>query len=362
MSRIVRIGRVLILSVVALTLFAAPALADTALNFTDTQTWGFLFPITFGWEFTVSEPITVDQLGIRDAFAPGFYVSHAVGIYRVSDNALLVSATITSSDALDGLFRYTAVTPTTLQPGVVYLCAGFDPRYQSGAPLDYVGLPEIAHLTSTVAPPITYRGWAYGETDGLEFPLPYNVTMDPWANSVGHLINANFKFSSSTGCALLTVTEGSSRSLPVGLDSSQLLGTLRSFRDELLEGSEDGRELARLYYQVSPELAALLLSRPGLSLDVLSVLSDVMPAFRKALSTDGVLTLDRHTVEKVFALTHEIAAEASPELRAAISTAQRFATTRMRQRAGTIEFAIAGDAPAVLHNRQRVSRRSWSGR
>ena len=72
-----------------------------------------------GFEFNTTSSITVTQLGFFDQGANGLAASHEVGIWRVSDHALLVSGTVAPGTAvpLDGSFRYVAVTPTVLTPG-----------------------------------------------------------------------------------------------------------------------------------------------------------------------------------------------------------------------------------------------------
>jgi hypothetical protein len=87
-------------------------------NIVSPTVWGGDYCL--GWEFTVNFPISVTQLGVFDEGSNGLAGSHAVGIFRVSDEALLVNTTITTLNPLDNTFRYGSVTPTVLIPGGNY--------------------------------------------------------------------------------------------------------------------------------------------------------------------------------------------------------------------------------------------------
>ena len=75
--------------------------------------------ISTGWEFSVSGNITVNELGYYDSGDDGLNRSHEVGIFRLSDNTLLTSATVPSGvgATLDNGFRYVPVPNTFLGPG-----------------------------------------------------------------------------------------------------------------------------------------------------------------------------------------------------------------------------------------------------
>jgi hypothetical protein len=89
---------------------------------------------TFGWRFIPTIDIDVTALGFFDATSlstgtgTGLSQSHDVGIYRVSDQALVASNTIPAGkgDLLSANFRYvTLSTPVRLTRGTTYLMAGF---------------------------------------------------------------------------------------------------------------------------------------------------------------------------------------------------------------------------------------------
>ena len=165
--------------------------AGVALDFSDTDSWSFAAGLTVGWGFTVNNEIIVTDLGYYDARQPGLTFDHGVGLFRVSDMSLITSGTVTTSDPITGLFRYTAVAPVTLDPGVTYYVAGYDPPFTAW-PYDAIGIPEISDLVW--APEITFEGWQSESSPSLQFTF-YAPSTDPWANSNGYMITSNFKFS-----------------------------------------------------------------------------------------------------------------------------------------------------------------------
>ena len=83
-----------------------------------------------GWQFTVgNSAIAVTELGFHDFGGDGLLESHEVGIWRLSDQALMGSAVVPSgtSGTLDNLFRYAPLsTSTILDAGTSYVISGFD--------------------------------------------------------------------------------------------------------------------------------------------------------------------------------------------------------------------------------------------
>ena len=88
---------------------------------------------TFGWRFTPSSDIDVTALGYFDETSlpsgtgVGLAESHQVGIFRVSDQALLASNNIAAgaSASLIGNFRYVSLaTPVRLTGRATYVVAG----------------------------------------------------------------------------------------------------------------------------------------------------------------------------------------------------------------------------------------------
>lgn len=179
---------------------AVRATTVTALDFSSTQNWGFGAGLTIGWGFQVDEAQLVSQLGYYDLEGDGLVFDHQVGLFRVSDLTLLTSGVVTSTDTLDGLFRYTDVASALLNPGEQYFIAGYDPEFCPGGlnpcgpadPHDRVGNPTASDLV--FASYINYEGWQSETSTSLDF-TSYNPTLDPWALSDGPLIVANFKSS-----------------------------------------------------------------------------------------------------------------------------------------------------------------------
>jgi hypothetical protein len=103
-------------------LLATPAssVANTAIT---GITGGSLFVFnnqgfTVGYEFTVSQAITVENLGFYDAGSDGLATAHPVGIFNLC-GTMLSSNTVaagTSAPLTNG-FRYVSITPIVLGPG-----------------------------------------------------------------------------------------------------------------------------------------------------------------------------------------------------------------------------------------------------
>ena len=168
----------LTLCIVSLAFSVAFGQTTAVTNIVAPTTWGGDYCL--GWEFTVNSPITVTQLGVFDEGSNGLAGSHAVGIFRVSDQALLVSTTITTSNALDTGFRYGSVTPTALAAGA---------SYRIGA-VYATGVDAYAeNCTSFVtAPAVTFVDECYQPGASLAFPTQQQ------GPGIRGYFTANFKF------------------------------------------------------------------------------------------------------------------------------------------------------------------------
>src|SRR5450755_2722444 len=124
-----KFGLVVLLAVMccALPLLAAPIPAVTFAELTG-QSLGN-GPFTLGWEFTVSQSITVTALGAFDDSQDGLAESHDVGIWDSVGN-LLGSTTVAAGtvDPLVNQFRYSSVSftlaPGTYEIGALWLDGG----------------------------------------------------------------------------------------------------------------------------------------------------------------------------------------------------------------------------------------------
>ncbi len=95
---------------------AAPAAASPitpVVEYTSSSTLSDTRPFTLGYQFTTSTPFSINALGY---FADGLGNSHQVGIWN-SGGTLLTSATVMSSDPIQGHFQWHSISPFTLAPG-----------------------------------------------------------------------------------------------------------------------------------------------------------------------------------------------------------------------------------------------------
>lgn len=112
--------------------------------------------------------------------------------------------------------------------------------------------------------------------------------------------------------------------IPVPLD------LLRSFRDEVLASTKDGRRLRSLYYAHSPEMIRIVSHRPLLAARSLHVLLQTVPAIQASRSNGRVL-LEDDLHEQVCSLLRECRTHAGPELSAAIDEVQTIVAIRTQK-------------------------------
>ncbi|PHS07375.1 MAG: PEP-CTERM sorting domain-containing protein [Blastopirellula sp.] len=117
---------------------------------------------SFGEIFTVGgQDLTVNSLGAFDANGDGFVTSGGipVGIYLESDQSLLVSTNVMSSDPLIGNFRFGDISPLTLLSGEQYrvVAVNRDDLYNKT-----VNAYDVSSLVS-------YDGYGYGQFANLTF-------------------------------------------------------------------------------------------------------------------------------------------------------------------------------------------------
>ncbi len=141
--------------------------ANIAVSNFNTNGWTLARLITEGWQFTPMNPIKVTHLGMWDDFfsslsdkSLGFKYQVPIGIWRVSDQALLTSTTLgpgTINPAIDE-FRYADITPITLSAGEMYVI-GFQ--------------------------------WAddYSASDHVQSPQPDTYQVDPFVTIGYHVLN-----------------------------------------------------------------------------------------------------------------------------------------------------------------------------
>lgn len=140
---------------------AVPALTSFSGGF-DSQ---FTPDSVVGWQFTANSDISVTALGAYDFGGDGISDSHDIGIFRVSDQALVTSTTLVAgtSGLLDGDFRYVSLA------SAIDLAIG-----------DYVILMTVSEISNdpqrifvssfATAPEITWVQSANGVGSTLAYP------------------------------------------------------------------------------------------------------------------------------------------------------------------------------------------------
>jgi hypothetical protein len=118
-----------------------------------------------GFRFTVgAEDVTVTDLGFWDSGEDGLGEAHPVGIFQVTTQQLIVSATVPAGTAspLESGFRYATIEPTTLHAGTTYVALAWRPTAVDG----------VAYLVQNlkVSPLVHYDTEVAGnDADGLVF-------------------------------------------------------------------------------------------------------------------------------------------------------------------------------------------------
>lgn len=135
---------------------------------------------TIGYSFSVSQSISVTDLGVWDENANGLAESHQVGIFTTG-GALLVSTTVTSADTLLNSFRYHSIAPYALGPGTYVMGAYFAGWGDTGA----------AAATITTSPEITFIDNLYLYGSGFTLPTVH------WSGFDAGNIGPNFIYQTS---------------------------------------------------------------------------------------------------------------------------------------------------------------------
>jgi hypothetical protein len=183
--------RILALMSVIVALAAPSASADTSAltSFTGGNNATSGSDQIYGWEFTLSSSVNVTALGVYDfAGASGLSISHDVGIYDASTQALLTSATVPAGTAgfLDSGFRYVSLgSPFTLAAGE-YVEAMTMPQGNT----DY---QYIQVSSETTASPVTYVNSAFGNTSGSTLVFPTGI-----GDFAPGIFGPNFQFAGAT--------------------------------------------------------------------------------------------------------------------------------------------------------------------
>lgn len=198
-----------VLAASALLSSGAFAQTETALSFTGGSTYAWP-GASIGWEFSITQPITVTALGYYDQGSDGFGEDHLVGIFPAGNNSVLVSTTVTSGDSLQDGFRYASISPFELQPGN-YVVVGRSP---TSADLG------ISFATQQTAPQIDYVQEWYLYSGSFELPT------DSWDADGGNF-GPNFQFSVAEYRPVPTISRLASAALVLVLLGIGFLGLRR---------------------------------------------------------------------------------------------------------------------------------------
>lgn len=176
------------------------AAADVAVSFSD---WSDIaWPVAgsnHGWKFTVSGEITLTHLGLYDRGANGFEIDHPIGLWRLSDSALLASGTMSAGTVDTALndFRYIDVLDVDLSVGVDYVIG-----YYSDSGLADRNILKADDLQVNPAIDIVVRRWDIAG----QFQMPANVyEWDPYGGEpyAPDCFGPNFQFIPEPGTILL---------------------------------------------------------------------------------------------------------------------------------------------------------------
>lgn len=106
-----------------------------------------------GFQFQPTLPIQVTSLGYYDRFQDGLTLIHPVAIFDVATKTILAVTDVGPGSTLEGLFRYNAIAPLSLNVGQSYMVVGFHP----GSDTDDFAAYNPAGLT--IAPQLKYEGY-----------------------------------------------------------------------------------------------------------------------------------------------------------------------------------------------------------
>jgi hypothetical protein len=121
----------------------------------------------YGWRFDALSAINVTSLGVGDATGGPLSVSHDVGIFRVSDQSLLTSATVPAGSGgfLDSGFMYVSLSSSVLLTPDSYVIVMTMPSGNA----DTQSLDNTSVVT---APEIAYVNSEFDGGSSLAFPNP----------------------------------------------------------------------------------------------------------------------------------------------------------------------------------------------
>jgi hypothetical protein len=119
-----------------------------------------------GFEFVAQLPITVTHLGYFDYSRDGLRTDHPIGLFRLSDAALLTSGLMSAgtSDLLVGDYRYVDTSDVTLTVGESYVVSYYTDKDQV---TDYDPFVYLGSLAVNPAILYTQARWDYATSLGI---------------------------------------------------------------------------------------------------------------------------------------------------------------------------------------------------
>jgi hypothetical protein len=127
-----------------------------------------------------------------------------------------------------------------------------------------------------------------------------------------------------------------------------MVDIVRRFRDRLLTSSNDGAELAALYYRHSPEIRRMMAENPSLALETLVTLGLILPSLKSAVTEpNDTVTVDSQTYARGYDLLREYEGLASEPLRLSLTKLERFLETRSYQSARFVTIRFDADELAM---------------
>jgi hypothetical protein len=174
-----------------------------------------------GFVFRANSAISITQLGFYDSNLTGVpetFVSSAVGVYDMTTNTLLTSATVLPSAPATGLFRYVSISPLTLNTSHTYAIVGVTGTnyytvgvQASAAPADaaitYVSTAYYTTETTTLVEPNTFSlGNIFGNAPPTTTLNDFGPNFQFTSTAAGPAITSLSPSSAPAGSPTVTVT------------------------------------------------------------------------------------------------------------------------------------------------------------
>jgi N-acetylneuraminic acid mutarotase len=113
----------------------------------------------------------------------------------------------------------------------------------------------------------------------------------------------------------------------------EVLTAARQFREHVLGSTPAGRRLVELYYRHGDEVSRLLVSQPGLALEMVALARESLPALQ---SDRAVVAVDERVYSRGLQLLDELDQSASDRLRTSLMEVRTILQTRARLESGMV--------------------------